>query len=65
MKNVIRSLDGETCFDTDELSALFTLYKVRSRFGVFLIAFCYHMGEKSVCCNKNIQKIKARTSEIA
>lgn len=29
MKNVIRSLDGETCCNTDELSALFNLYKVQ------------------------------------
>ena len=28
MKNVVRSLDGETCFDVEELSALFTVYKV-------------------------------------
>ena len=27
--------------------------------------FCYNMGKKSVCCNKNIKKIKARTSQIA
>lgn len=40
MKNVVRSLDGETCFNMDELSALFTLYKVG---GHVMLAVCTHL----------------------
>ncbi|KAF6041305.1 TBC1D8 [Bugula neritina] len=41
MKNVIRSLDGETCFDIDELSALFTLYKEEYQASIY-----WRTGEK-------------------
>ena len=38
----------------------------RSSVPIFFIIFCYNMGKrKSVCCNKNVQRIKASTSQIA
>ncbi|XP_067937968.1 TBC1 domain family member 9-like [Watersipora subatra] len=40
-KNVVRSLDGETCFDFAELSALFTLYKEEYQASIY-----WRTGEK-------------------